>query len=61
MEAAYHKYKFDVVVDCFTLCCLADWRAGLREMTRVLAPDGGRIVLLEHGVGAADTHRDKVL
>ncbi|MCZ6696422.1 MAG: class I SAM-dependent methyltransferase [Acidobacteria bacterium] len=39
---------FDTVVTNWTLCSLPDPRAGLREIRRVLKPDG-RFLFLEHG------------
>jgi ubiquinone/menaquinone biosynthesis C-methylase UbiE len=40
--------SFDFVVTTFTLCSIADVRSALREMRRVLKPEG-RYVFLEHG------------
>lgn len=40
--------RFDCVVSTFTLCTIPDARAALRQIRRVLKPDG-RFVFLEHG------------
>jgi ubiquinone/menaquinone biosynthesis C-methylase UbiE len=44
--------SFDTAVVTFTLCSVPDEQAALREITRVLAPDG-RLLFLEH-VRSAD-------
>lgn len=44
MEAA----SFDTVLTTFTLCTIPDAAAALREMRRVLKPDG-RLLFCEHG------------
>jgi ubiquinone/menaquinone biosynthesis C-methylase UbiE len=41
--------SFDTVVSTFTLCSIADVDGALREIRRVLVPDG-RFLLLEHGL-----------
>ena len=38
---------FQTVVCTFSLCCIADERAGIGEMARVLKP-GGRLLLADH-------------
>lgn len=40
---------FDTVVTSWTLCSIPDPRAALREMRRVLAPDG-HLLFVEHGL-----------
>ncbi|GHE38721.1 class I SAM-dependent methyltransferase [Streptomyces lavendulocolor] len=42
---------FDTVVCVLALCCMADDRAAVREMHRVLRP-GGRLLLLDHIPGS---------
>lgn len=44
----FESGQFDCVVSTFTLCTIADARAALCEIRRVLKPDG-RFVFLEHG------------
>lgn len=41
--------SFDTVLTTFTLCTIADAVAALREMRRVLRPDG-RLLFCEHGL-----------
>lgn len=41
--------SIDSVVVTFTLCTIADWRAALREMRRLLVP-GGKVFFCEHGL-----------
>jgi ubiquinone/menaquinone biosynthesis C-methylase UbiE len=43
--------SFDTVVTTLTLCTIDDVETALREVRRVLAPDG-RYVLFEHGLSA---------
>ena len=38
----------DSIVLTYTLCSIADWRAALRQMKRVLKPDG-KVYFCEHG------------
>jgi ubiquinone/menaquinone biosynthesis C-methylase UbiE len=47
--------RFDVVVSTLVLCSVADPRAAVAELRRVLRP-GGRLVLLEH-VAADESDR----
>jgi ubiquinone/menaquinone biosynthesis C-methylase UbiE len=44
----YETAAFDTVVTTWTLCSIPDVRAALREMRRVLRPDG-RLLFVEHG------------
>ncbi|KAL4100415.1 hypothetical protein PRIC1_008209 [Phytophthora ramorum] len=48
-ELQFPDGHFDTVVDTFGLCSMDDSVRTLREMQRVCKPDGGRILLLEHG------------
>ncbi len=45
----FPNHSFDAVVSTLTLCTYPDPIRALREMARVLKPDG-KILLLEHGV-----------
>ena len=45
----YEDGSFDTVVITFALCTIADPRAALGEMRRVLRP-GGRLIFCEHGL-----------
>ena len=44
----FEDQSFDSVVTTFTLCTIGDVQAALREIRRVLKPEG-RYVFLEHG------------
>jgi SAM-dependent methyltransferase len=46
----------DTVLLTFTLCTIPDWRAALRQMRRVLKPEG-KLVFCEHGAAPDATVR----
>ena len=48
-EIPFDDGRFDTVVLTYTLCSIADPVPALREMARVLAPDG-RLLFIEHGL-----------
>jgi len=48
----FADHRFDTVVVTFTLCSIDDVDAAIREVRRVIAPDG-RVLFAEHGLAAA--------
>eukprot|EP00996_Jenningsia_fusiforme_P003157 NODE_3962_length_888_cov_28.418355_g3650_i0.p1 GENE.NODE_3962_length_888_cov_28.418355_g3650_i0~~NODE_3962_length_888_cov_28.418355_g3650_i0.p1 ORF type:complete len:213 (+),score=35.56 NODE_3962_length_888_cov_28.418355_g3650_i0:195-833(+) len=46
-DLPYPRHSFDFVVDTFGLCSVSEPQNALREMFRVLRPEG-RLVLIEH-------------
>ncbi|KAI9291789.1 S-adenosyl-L-methionine-dependent methyltransferase, partial [Neoconidiobolus thromboides FSU 785] len=47
----FKENEFDTVIDTFGLCSYKDPIKAIKEMKRVCNKDGGKIILLQHGVG----------
>jgi ubiquinone/menaquinone biosynthesis C-methylase UbiE len=47
-QLPYSDASFDTVLCTLSLCSVADDRAAIAEMHRVLRPGGGRLLLLDH-------------
>jgi ubiquinone/menaquinone biosynthesis C-methylase UbiE len=52
----FEAHSFDTVIVTYTLCTIADPLAALREMRRVLRPEG-RLLFCEHGLAPDDFNR----